>query len=596
MGGTARLIRGTTGDGLGGFFILVALCLVFATASLTLLAIYFRLGSWPPTLQTRVLGVDSGDLGLVWERTRVLLAADIQQQLLDRILGVVTWGLGLTWLIGTGTALALCRAIGAEGRAEVRVRRAVGASIRQALSGLDRRLMRYVVGATGVGLALGLSGAVTVRRLSPVLVGPSETGLRGLIAGLTVVGVAALTFLVARAGLHRAAYGGRFAGASLSGEVPPDPFSGLAVATIALASATWLTAGAASSLPTLSLEASDRDGPQTVTTVQGLLSPGPERGTPWSDGRASVGSIVGLGRVAFVLTQCGRCRIGSVPTPYRGEEALHVVLSAEAAEHLGLVVTTGRGFGETPHTTESRMAWVNEWFAERNFEAGDAVGRKLRLGDGWDDWLEVAGIVQNGVPRNGFGALSRPRAEVYLLTDQTPLDAFEGFADGTVEDATVPVQARVGDRVAEWTVLGRAEHVARSQALGRWSVASIRVLSALMTALAIVVAASVMRLSVLAQRDELGLLRALGARQRDIRLRHLSQLLRANVLGTLFGGWSYLFFRPWVLRLAGNPENELEMWMIGGGVVAVATLLASTPATIALARIEPADTLRQFEP
>jgi predicted permease len=91
---------------------------------------------------------------------------------------------------------------------------------------------------------------------------------------------------------------------------------------------------------------------------------------------------------------------------------------------LGIPVIRGRDFTEHDHDPAPAAVIVNATLARRYWPGEDAIGKRLRFGEGDDDWLTVVGIV--GDTRN-IGLDNEPAPLLYISYQQFTLP-FMGIA------------------------------------------------------------------------------------------------------------------------------------------------------------------------
>jgi len=80
---------------------------------------------------------------------------------------------------------------------------------------------------------------------------------------------------------------------------------------------------------------------------------------------------------------------------------------------VGFEIVEGRDFALEDDDRSLPVAIVNRTFARSSFENGKPIGKKVRLGRGFDDWYEVVGVVEDG-STPVLGTESTPREAVYL--------------------------------------------------------------------------------------------------------------------------------------------------------------------------------------
>jgi putative ABC transport system permease protein len=299
---------------------------------------------------------------------------------------------------------------------------------------------------------------------------------------------------------------------------------------------------------------------------------------------ASAGAVVGLGTVSVATTDCGICRFGGIMVPWHSVAATHQFVSADSFHALGVRLLAGRGITAADAWDAPRVAVVSRALALLHFQNGDAIGRRMLLGDDARTWHTVVGVV-DVPPAMGLGGALLPTFTVYASVLQHPARNVEllvrprrGHLVGPeVRAAVAHVLGLPPDAVArmsETRLLGL--QLAPVAWFGKlfeaegWAMLFIAALASLVQ----------MRLWVRAHEPELGLRRAVGARRgRIIAL----VLLRAAGVGA--GGVAVgLWFGPAVWSALGTVVRGLPAWDAGlvlryaALLVAVTTLGALVPA------------------
>jgi putative ABC transport system permease protein len=93
--------------------------------------------------------------------------------------------------------------------------------------------------------------------------------------------------------------------------------------------------------------------------------------------------------------------------------------SADGFAVLGIEIRQGRGFQESEVAGAADVAVVSEALARRFWPASDALGGRLRLGDG--DWLRVVGVAADlREPSSILGLGDKPALQVYVPYTRRP--------------------------------------------------------------------------------------------------------------------------------------------------------------------------------
>ena len=502
-----------------------------------------------------------GDLGMAWSTlawsptaTHHTALVLLFQLLLGIAIGVLAVA-GMT-LISLSVARASARA------PELSLRRAVGASRRQLLTSA----LLEAAATAAVALVLGgLAGGVAAR--SAIFAWTGDLGPPTYAPSIVATAASVTTI---------------FLGAILPFAFPrrtsPLPHSGgrslhLAVPALQLGvSLTVLTAAALLRRQAGPLEAREQEttpagqvlqltapeGPPDVRAAQyarvlGAMGARRARDTV---SLSSPGTLVGLGMVDVVITDCGRCSQGGLPFPLHPVPVVHHLVSADTFRVLGLAVTAGRGLAAADRWNAPPVVVVNQALATRHFERGEAVGRKIMIGRDRGDWYTVVGIVEN--QRSvGFGAGLQPPFAVYLSVLQHPARAVDLLVDGPDDEAITAVGRRVRDGLgAGATVPIRAAYIAEAEvAPVRWFGSMFGMEGWVILTVATLGTGVVMRVWVMSLSYELGLRRSVGARRRDLLGFVLSRAAGVAVGGVAIGLWLGVFVWGWLATVvAGLPE------------------------------------------
>jgi len=381
-------------------------------------------------------------------------AAAVRQ--LYQLLAILGWGA----LIIAGIAMLTRFAAQAEGRGpEVGVRRAAGASRRDLLLSL---LVEGGVLLLAV-LALGLPASALIVRLS-VAAWPGVVPGAGLLPRAAAL---LLGSVIAFGALAPLRYGGtRFMRGGADGRVM------LAVPAFQLAMSLAILMGSAALLrrapPSSAAPAAGPAGPAILLSLETTGS-SPERRSSSiaalldSMGRipgvagaslTSPGTLLGLGRVDNVTTDCGACMRGGIYQRFDLHTAAHYLVSPDTFAQQGIRLISGRGFTTADRWEGRRVAVVSRHLAVSGFEAAGAVGRDVYLGDDWPNRpYQVIGVVEDTRPAGVGGALE-PLDTIYLSVLQHPPKRAELLVRGGqagLRDSSLAalVPGRVGPA---WTV------------------------------------------------------------------------------------------------------------------------------------------------
>jgi hypothetical protein len=269
-----------------------------------------------------------------------------------------------------------------------------------------------------------------------------------------------------------------------------------------------------------------------------------ELSTLSAESLATPGAWSGLGRVDVVVAECGDCVRGGLPVAMLGEGARHLVVTPDFFRQTGLRILAGRPLSDADGADSPRVALVSESFALENFEDGQPVGRRIRVGRGRNAWHRVVGVVEE-TPGVALGRIPGREPTVYLSVWQHPPDrvdlaltvpsrAASEYGDEMGPPSGIDLAPMTFGPVAmEGPILSVAEVRRREAAPIRWAIlaAAAAGLVALMAALG--GTGAVARVEVRARTVELGIRSALGATETRLVRHVLARTLGSVVLGAV---------------------------------------------------------------
>ncbi|MGH7498694.1 MAG: FtsX-like permease family protein [Gemmatimonadales bacterium] len=274
----------------------------------------------------------------------------------------------------------------------------------------------------------------------------------------------------------------------------------------------------------------------------------------------STGGLLGLGTVSSVTTDCGQCAEGGLFFPWHVVPATHQFMSADSFHALGVRVIAGRGITSKDRWGTEPVAVVSRGLALRHFQRGEAIGRKILLGDDSWTWHTVVGIVDDR-PVRGLGGTLQPPFTVYASVLQHPAAAVDLLlrtrsrapVDATAVAAVNRALAAAGRPPAH---VRESELVAAEALPLRWFARWFGFEGWAMLALACGGTFALMRLWVLSLLTELGLRRAMGARRWQLIAFVLLRAAGVGLAGVAVGIW----FGPAVWSALGAVVAGLPGW------------------------------------
>ena len=260
---------------------------------------------------------------------------------------------------------------------------------------------------------------------------------------------------------------------------------------------------------------------------------------------------------------------------------------------LGIPIVAGRAFDERDRADAPRVAVVDETLARRVWPQGDAVGRRLTLGDEAWEIVGIAGPVR-------YRSLDRePQSTIYLPDRQKPLP----FNNILARTTGAPAALMPALRKAVWAVdpdlpIFRLETLddlaSESAATPRFRAALLGALAALALVLAAIGVYGVVAYDVGRRTREIGIRVALGARGRDVLREVLAGALRLATIGLAIGFVGALVLTRALASFLYRVEPADPGVLVAVGIFLAAVVMMATygPARRA-SRIDPMDSLRE---
>ena len=262
-------------------------------------------------------------------------------------------------------------------------------------------------------------------------------------------------------------------------------------------------------------------------------------------------------------------------------------------------IVRGRPFRATDTDAAPRVAVVNETFANRYWPGQDGVGKRFRLREGGETWIEVVGVAADTKVRTlqesatafvYYPRRQRPAPQSTLLveTEGDPI----GFA-GSLREAVRSIDSNMPIlEVRSMTDFYEASAVTFSlllvQLVGAMGVTGL--------ALALTGLYALMAYSVNRRTREIGIRMAVGANPATVLRMVLRQgfwpVLGGVVVGLLASGATSGLLRG-VFPFPSMAETDLTTYVIVVPLIVLVTLLAVLVPAMRAARVDPLAALRQ---
>lgn len=279
--------------------------------------------------------------------------------------------------------------------------------------------------------------------------------------------------------------------------------------------------------------------------------------------------IHGLPLQSFSLE--GRARVDGAP-----DRALRNVVTPDYFKTMGITLLAGPGFADLGDTTLPRQVVVNEEFVRRYVQQGEALGRRVRVGD--RDYT-ISGVVRTSLyesyselptPIIYFSYRDRPyqQGEIHLSTRPGSESMLATSVARAVRD--------VEQSLPVYNTRSMTQHLEMNLALRRIPARMFVVLGPLILALAAVGIYAVVAYTVSYRTTEIGVRLALGATAGGVVRQIVRESFRFIGTGAVVGWLLILFLYtrlPWV-----NSIDRLAFFGVPLLLLAVAALACWIPA------------------
>jgi len=534
--------------------------LVALTAALTL-----ALGDVPALL------ADWGGRGIVWPQ--------LQQLALVQLTGIVRGAVLLTLAVGAATLCALHVARTAARSGEVIVARAVGASRNVVFGALMLEAGALAGVALMLGMLLALAASAVMRAAWPGHAAHADLAMTAAVTlGITALVMLAPLLLVRALSTTRLVDDDRrpltlIIAALQLGATLVVLAGGVTLQRLTAAPPPGTRDGLASAVMLQDLRSGDADRLQRAQQFAAFLAAehAERPGTLVSLGSSGVHR--GFGTTALAIADCGACAVSGMPARYRTEMVVHHAVSGDSFAMRGLSLHSGRVLTDRDRWDAPLVAVVSASLAREMFASGDAVGRRIQLERLDDRYFTVVGVVDDA-PARGLGSQLQQPLALYVSILQHPVAALEV---ATRDRVLAP------DRLA---TLGRlhgatasiAKRLAPEQRALRWFTQVLLMIGAVSVLISLGGLVSLLHLWLDSQQRELGIRRAVGARNRDIHLLVLGRAALVAISGSLFGAWMGQIAWDVLPRIVpGAPTFD------HGVVVATGTALSTLTLVVAFA-------------
>jgi predicted permease len=308
-------------------------------------------------------------------------------------------------------------------------------------------------------------------------------------------------------------------------------------------------------------------------------------------GVTSAAAVSSLPFHPHAITARSPVHVAGTATAAPGEapSAFATIVSSGYFATMGIPITHGRAPTDADNAGALPVVWINEAFAREFFPAGDAIGKRIRVGAmAAPVEREIAGVV--GDVR--YSSLdSEPAPEFYVPHAQSGNGSmtFLAYGTGDADDLAASMRDAVYEIDRTQPVYYTAtidDLVAATLAQRRFQLTLAAVFAAMALALVALGTYAVINLWARERRHEFGVRVALGARSSDITRLVVSQALRLVVPGLLVGVATALVVTRWIGHMLYGvaPTDVLTFANVALLVLLLAAGAAWGPARSAAAR------------
>lgn len=136
-------------------------------------------------------------------------------------------------------------------------------------------------------------------------------------------------------------------------------------------------------------------------------------------GLASAGTELGTGTVEQQTSDCGTCRLGTMPMRFLFPRVVVSAVTPDTFAAIGARLVAGRVLSSQDVSGAEPVVVINRSLAHGYFEAAGAVGRRLLVPGDHPTWYRVVGVIDD-LPVNAFGSGMLPPSHAYFSLAQRP--------------------------------------------------------------------------------------------------------------------------------------------------------------------------------
>jgi predicted permease len=227
-------------------------------------------------------------------------------------------------------------------------------------------------------------------------------------------------------------------------------------------------------------------------------------------------------------------------TEFKGASTLPIAIPIESTpgyfDAMGIPLR-GRDFRDDENRKESRVAIVNETFAEKLLNGQDPIGRRFNWHGPNDPFFEIVGVVPDG-KYNSLGEEAKPALYTPLYQDYTGMVTLVARTRADPRQVLTALRGIVRDldpSISVYAAKTLKEHMGTSLFPARMAAIALASFGVLALILAAVGIYGVMSHVVAGRKREIGLRMALGAQLSDVQKMILKQGMLLAAIGALGG-------------------------------------------------------------
>jgi predicted permease len=274
-------------------------------------------------------------------------------------------------------------------------------------------------------------------------------------------------------------------------------------------------------------------------------------------------------------------------------------VSPEYFRVMGMPLLSGRAFNGQDNSTAPKVAIISQSVNRTFWPGGDAVGQRIILRPGPEDWVTIVGVVddvkQVGLTKQAHPAIYQPYTQMWkseFLTHMTFVIRIAAPPAG-LAGAMRSVLHEVDRNQPPQAIAAMTDVVAADTAEPRFQSRLVAVFSMLALLLAAIGVYGVLACAVAERTREIGIRMALGAQKRDITGMVLRRSLLLAAVGIALGVAGALALTRVLTRFLFEVKpTDLPTLLVAAALLAAVTLLSGWLPAHRAVRVDPLVALR----